>query len=53
MTALVLCFLAMVLERSNSVSIVADSLAGTRLVPLDINQLGSVDFNSLNSNGPD
>ncbi len=51
-TALVLCFLAMVLETSNSVSIVTDSLAGNRLVSLDINQLGSIDFNFLNSTRP-
>lgn len=51
-TALVLCFFAMVLETSNSVSIVTDSLAGTRLVSLDINQLGSIDFNYLNANRP-
>ena len=51
-TALVLCFLAMVIENSKSISIVTDSLAGNRLVPLDINQLGSIDFNYLNANRP-
>lgn len=51
-TALVLCFLTMVIETSKSISIVTDSLAGNRLVPIDINQLGSIDFNYLNANRP-
>lgn len=51
-TALVLCFLAMVIENSKSISIVTDSLAGNRLVPIDINQLGSIDFNYLNASRP-
>jgi hypothetical protein len=51
-TALVLCFLTMVIETSESISIVTDSLAGNRLVPIDINQLGSIDFNYLNANRP-
>ena len=51
-TALVLCFLAMVIESSKSISIVTDSLAGNRLVPIDINQLGSIDFDYLNANRP-
>ena len=51
-TALVLCFLAMVIETSKSISIVTDSLAGNRLVPIDINQLGSIDFNYLNAKKP-
>ena len=51
-TALVLCFFAMVIENSKSISIVTDSLAGNRLVPIDINQLGSIDFNYLNANRP-
>ena len=51
-TALVLCFLTMVIDTSESISIVTDSLAGNRLVPIDINQLGSIDFNYLNVNRP-
>jgi len=51
-TALVLCFLTMAIETSKSISIVTDSLAGNRLVPIDINQLGSIDFDYLNANRP-
>jgi hypothetical protein len=51
-TALVLCFLTMVIETSKSISIVTDSLAGKRLVPIDIKQLGEIDFNYLNANRP-
>jgi hypothetical protein len=41
-----------VIETSESISIVTDSLAGNRLVPIDINQLGSIDINYLNVNRP-
>lgn len=51
-TALILCILTMVLETSESVSIVTDSLAGNRLIPLDVNKLGSIDFNYLNLRRP-
>jgi hypothetical protein len=51
-TALVLCFYAMLFETSKSISIVTDSLAGNRLVPIDINQLGSIDFIYLNGSRP-
>ena len=51
-TALILCLYAMLFETSKSISIVTDSLAGNRLVPIDINQLGSIDFNYLNANRP-
>ena len=52
LTGLVLCFLAIVFETSKSISIVTDSLAGNRLVPVDINQLGSIDFDYLNATKP-
>jgi len=49
-TALVICFIAMVFETAKSISIVTDSLAGNRLVPIDISQLGAIDVDYLNAN---
>jgi len=51
-TALVICFLAMVFDTAKSISIVTDSLAGNRLVPLDINQIGAIDVDYLNASRP-
>jgi hypothetical protein len=51
-TALVLCFYGMLFETSKSISIVTDSLAGNRLVPIDLNQIGAIDVDYLNANKP-
>lgn len=51
-TALVLCLYAMLFETAKSISIVTDSLAGNRLVPIDLNQIGAIDVDYLNATRP-